>query len=149
MVDILRAIEVKVPADLAGGNEIPNSLLDLAYNNKDTLINGITNHSGASEAERFFYFNILPKLQAHGLADNEKVAGVRYRRSFLNKAGRTLFAELEKKALRAKAKRGEDPPKVGNTVEASAKKQIRTPTEGDVPTLSVGRRGTRPKKKGT
>ena len=55
------------------------------YKNRDKLINGVTNAANASEAETFFYHNVCPKLQVHGLADNEKVAGVRYRRSFVSR----------------------------------------------------------------
>jgi hypothetical protein len=85
------------------GKDVTRSLFSVANSNKDSLINGSTNAGSASALEHFFYFNIFPKLQAHGLADNEKVAGVRYRRSFLNKAGRALFANYERRTLLAKA----------------------------------------------
>ena len=50
--------------------------------------------------------------QAHGLADNEKVVGVRYRRSFLNKAGLALVAEMDKRVIDHK-KKGANAPIVG------------------------------------
>jgi hypothetical protein len=102
LIEVLRAIEIKIPPEFAGGKEATSNLLSISYNNKDTLINGVTNHISGDAIDSFYYFNIFPKLQAHGLADNEKVAGARYRRSFLNKAGRALFAEMEKRSLLAK-----------------------------------------------
>jgi len=54
LIDVLKAIEIKVPADLAGGNEVTMNLLDVAYGNRDTLINGVTNAMNASPAEVFF-----------------------------------------------------------------------------------------------
>lgn len=115
LLNILRDIEIKVPAKLTGGEEITRSLLNISFNNKDFLINGITNHSGASALELFYYFNVLPKLQAHGLADNEKIAGVRYRRSYLNKAGQALFAALEKERLLSEVKSDQIAPNRENT----------------------------------
>lgn len=113
LLKVLRAIEIKVPAKLAGGKELTTDLFSLSYNNKDTLINGITNHINSGDAENFFYFNILSKLQAHGLADNEKVPGARYRRSYLNKAGQAFFASYERAILLAKEKR--DAEKIDST----------------------------------
>lgn len=106
LIDLLKAIEVKIPENLAkDGKEVISNLLNIAYNNKDILINGITNEASCSDIAQFYYFNILPKLQAHGLAENEKVAGARYRRSFLNKKGQALFAAIEKRALLKKKKK--------------------------------------------
>lgn len=105
LVDLLKAIEVKVPENITDdGKEVTSNLFVIAYNNRDTLINGITNQASSSDVEQYFYYNILPKLQAHGLADNEKVVGARYRRSFLNKKGQALFAAIEKRALLKKKK---------------------------------------------
>lgn len=96
---VLRAIEVKIPASLANGAESKADLLTLFYENKETLVNGVTNASGASEAQAFFYFNVCPKLQVHGLIVNEKVPGVRYRRSAVSALGTTFLAEMERRLL--------------------------------------------------
>jgi hypothetical protein len=104
LMKVLRAIEIKVPAKLTGDKEITSNLLKIALIQRDRLTNGVTNHMGMSEIDQFLYFNILPKLQNHALADNEKVAGVRYRRSYLNKKGQMLLAELDRTSLLAKAK---------------------------------------------
>jgi hypothetical protein len=107
LLDVLKAIEVTVPAKITKDQDVVRSLFSIAYNNRDRLINGVTNAAFATDSESFFYFNILPKLQAHGLADNEKVAGAKYRRSFLNKKGQAFFAAVEKRILRKRRKKGQ------------------------------------------
>ncbi len=94
--NILKEIEIKIPANLAEGKETTLSLLDIFYINKDTLINGVTNAASASPAESFFYHNVCPKLQVHGLITNEKVPSVRYRRSYVSSAGNAFLAQLER-----------------------------------------------------
>jgi hypothetical protein len=96
---VLRAIEVKIPASLANGKETKIDLLNLFYGNKDTFINGVTNAAGTSEAETFFFYNVCPKLQVHGLTVNEKLAGARYRRHAITREGSAFLAEMERKLL--------------------------------------------------
>lgn len=100
--EILLAIEVKIPANLADGKETKTDLLTLFYNNKDTLINGVTNAANASEAENFFFFQVCPKLQVHGLSLNEKVPGARYRRCAVSPQGQSFLAEMERRILASK-----------------------------------------------
>ena len=94
---VLRAIEVKIPAKLSNGTESTQDLLNLFYYNKEVLINGVTNGYNANEAETFFYTNVCPKLQVHGLTLNEKVAGVHYRRSSVTPFGHEFLADIEKR----------------------------------------------------
>ena len=96
---ILKAVEIKIPASLADGKEIKIDLLNLFYGNKDVLINGVTNAVNASESEIFFYHNVCPKLQVHGLTVNEKVPGARYRRSYVSAFGSAFLAQMEKRVL--------------------------------------------------
>jgi hypothetical protein len=104
LLEVLRAIEIKIPANISGdGRETTIDLFSLVYGNRDTLISGVTNAMNASEAESFFFYSIIPKLQAYGLADNQKEPGYKFRRAFLNKRGQALFAGIEKKILLAKA----------------------------------------------
>jgi hypothetical protein len=103
LLALLEAIEIKVPAALTDdGEEAQSNLLEVAFQFRDSLINGVYNRQGMTDPARFYYFNILPKLRAYGLADNEAVEGVRYRRSFLNQAGMSLLAKLERKRLLSK-----------------------------------------------
>lgn len=101
---ILSGIEIKIPAILAKGKEKTVDLLTIFFGNKDILINGVTNSIQASDAESFFYHNVFPKLQVHGLAINEKVPGVRYRRSCVSPAGSAFLAQLERTFLLADKK---------------------------------------------
>jgi hypothetical protein len=96
LLKVLRAIKIKVPRGLCGGKEeVTIDLFSLVYNNRDTLVTGVTNSANSSEAERFFFFNVIPKLQVHGLADCKQDTGLKYRRGFLNKEGQALFATME------------------------------------------------------
>lgn len=97
---ILAATQVKIPANLTGGEEDSTaSLLTLFVNNQDTLVSGVTNKYGAADDETFFYYSVCPKLQVHGLVDNEKVVGVQWRRSYVNKSGSDFLAYLHREKL--------------------------------------------------
>jgi len=97
---VLRSIQIKIPADISpDGAESSMNLFDIFYGNKETLISGVTNANGAGEVESFFYFNVCPKLQVHGLTENEKVPGVRYRRYAVSKLGNALLADTERTLL--------------------------------------------------
>lgn len=50
----------------------------------------------------FLYSKIAPKLQVHGLMDNEKIAGVRYRRAFVTRYGLEVLAECERRVTASK-----------------------------------------------
>jgi hypothetical protein len=98
---LLQAIHIKVPKDIHESNkEIEHDLLNIFYGNKDTLITGVTNRTNASPAEQFFYFNVCPKLQLHGLTINETVPGVNYRRSQVSELGRWFLATMDKEQIR-------------------------------------------------
>jgi hypothetical protein len=101
--DILNEIEVVIPAEVSSTKEEKKrSLLQLFVNNKDVLIAGITNEIGADDVDAFYYYNVFPKLQVHGLSENEKVAGVRYRRSYVNKYGQSFLAWGERRQIAKK-----------------------------------------------
>ena len=96
VIELMNVTEVKIPETVAGKGNMKRTLLDLLYANQNSLINGVTNAVGVREVESFLYHNVVPKLMVHGLADNEKVAGARYRRSCLNSHGIAVLAELER-----------------------------------------------------
>lgn len=102
LTEILRATEVTVPADIANGKELKTDLLSIVQTSKEYLITGVSNRSDGSPSAKFYFFKVLPKLQTHGLADNEKVTGALYRRSFLNKQGCAFVAEMERRLVRSK-----------------------------------------------
>ncbi len=107
LLDILTEIEVVIPAALTSAKEESKmSLLELLLGNKDVLVSGVTNAYGAGDVAEFYYHNVYPKLQIHGLSDNEKVVGAKYRRSFVNKDGQKFLAWLERRRI-ANKKRDE------------------------------------------
>jgi hypothetical protein len=59
-------------------------------------MNGVTNQIGQSDSSSFAFFTLCPKLQTHEIVENEKVAGVRYRRYAITKKGIAFFAFLDK-----------------------------------------------------
>lgn len=54
----------------------------------------------------YLYFTISPMLKVHGLMENEKVTGVKYRRYVITDKGAKLLAYVEKnKVKRVKEKK--------------------------------------------
>ena len=131
LLDVLRAIKVKVPGKLAGQDkELEMDLFTLVHNNRDTLISGVTNAMNSSEVESFFFYTIIPKLQAYGLADNQKEPGYKFRRASLNKKGQTFFAEIEKKILLAKTAAAKNATTEATAAKTMTDKGSRSPAVG-------------------
>lgn len=102
LVVVLKSIKIKIPTSVSSEEEeFELSLFQLLENCKDSLIVGITNKLNISEKQSFLYFNICPKLQVHGLVENEKVAGVQYRRFAITRKGLDFLAYIEKQKLLA------------------------------------------------
>lgn len=99
---VLQGIEITIPATVTKGKELESDLLNIFINARDTLITGINNRHDANEYITFLYFNIAPKLIAHGLMDNEKVASVQWRRSFVSKKGLDFLAYYDRRAADSK-----------------------------------------------
>ncbi|EOX4256060.1 DUF4062 domain-containing protein [Vibrio cholerae] len=103
LIEVLNAIEVKVPSKLSNGESDVNvSLLSAFQNKKESIITGVTNRLHSTDLESFLYFNVCPKLQVHGLVVNEKVASVQWRRFAITQKGIELLAHLDKQKLLAK-----------------------------------------------
>jgi hypothetical protein len=101
LVDLLGSTKVDLTylkQKLEDGAKLPNevSLLDLAISFKDRLMSGVTNEYGIGQIDSFIFFTVCPKLQTYDLVQNEKVAGVRYRRYSVTKKGTQFFAYIEK-----------------------------------------------------
>lgn len=104
IAEILSHIPVTIPGTITSSEkDEENSLLDIFYNTRSSLIRGITNASAsANDTTRFLYFNICPKLQIHGLTANEKITGVKYRRYFVTPLGLQVLAHIEKESIASK-----------------------------------------------
>ena len=97
---VLDNIKVKVPDSVsAQDKEFEMTLFELFNNCKDKLVTGVTNRINISDTDSFLYFNVCPKLQIHGLVENEKVASVQYRRFAITKKGIQFLAYIEKKKV--------------------------------------------------
>jgi len=116
LIDLLSSTEVdlkqiKQKVDYAANLPDEMSVLDLAVLFKDMLMAGITNQSGMGQVDSFIFFTLCPKLQTYELVQNEKVAGVKYRRYSVTKRGIQFFAYVEKmihkKTLQIQAKEAE------------------------------------------
>ncbi|MGI2115486.1 DUF4062 domain-containing protein [Shewanella frigidimarina] len=97
---ILDSVEIKIPPKVVNGKEnVVQTLFTLFINVQETLVTGVTNQSQQDEAVYFLYNNVCPKLQIHGLVQNEKVASVRWRRFSITKKGQEFLAHIEKQKL--------------------------------------------------
>ncbi|MFZ3192936.1 MAG: DUF4062 domain-containing protein [Moraxellaceae bacterium] len=102
---ICAAIEITVPAAfLEIDTDHNTNLLDLFYASKESFIKGITNRLNQHESTYFLYNNICPKLQIHGLMQNEKVSGAQYRRFAITKKGEEYLAYIERAHILSKKK---------------------------------------------
>lgn len=71
-------------------------LASIFFGTRNYIINGITNASSVSDGEVFLYQHVCPILKIYGLVENEKVAGVRYRRYGITEKGLDLLAYMDK-----------------------------------------------------
>lgn len=100
--DTLSKTKINLPKDLAESDEdIEITLLKAFDVAKNPLITGVTNRNTMSDYHRFVFYNISPKLQIHGLVDNEKVAGVQYRRCYVTSLGLKFLAYLENSKMKS------------------------------------------------
>ena len=98
--NVLGEVMVKFPENISGPDREANvPLLQVLIASKEKLVTGVTNSPNAGMTERFLYYSVVPKLQIHSLAENEKVSGVRWRRGFLSKEGLNLLAWLEREEM--------------------------------------------------
>lgn len=105
----LLEIKLTVPGNLVGGEDEERTVLDVFFANRDIFVRGITNRAGIGDVEKFFYHNVCPKLQVHGLVSNEKVVGVTYRRYATTDLGNRFLAFLEKSLIaRKKSGKGKE-----------------------------------------
>jgi len=101
LINLLSSMKVDITEAkhyLEKASQVPDevSVFVLALSFKDMLMNGVTNQMGSSDLESFAFFTLCPKLQTYDLVQNEKVAGVRYRRYAVTKKGTQFFAYVEK-----------------------------------------------------
>lgn len=97
---ILDSVEIKIPPKVVNGKEdVVQTLFTLFISVQEILVTGVTNQTQQEEAVYFLYNNVCPKLQIHGLVQNEKVASVRWRRFSITQKGQEFLAHIEKQKL--------------------------------------------------
>lgn len=100
LVTLLKSIKLVIPKSVTESSETTtNDLFSIFINVKDSLVTGVTNQVQQHQSTYWIYENVCPKLQIHGLVENEKVPSVRYRRFAITKKGQALLAHIEKKKL--------------------------------------------------
>lgn len=98
--EVLSKTKINLPKKVTEGDEDVEITLLKAFDvAKDDLITGVFNKTGMSDYHQFVFFNVSPKLQIHGLVDNEKIAGVQYRRCYVTPLGLSFLAYIEKSKL--------------------------------------------------
>lgn len=95
--EVLIAKKITVPADFCGDEkELETNLLRVFVAYQRPLINGITNNIGMEDLAHYLYFTISPMLKIHGLMENEKVTGAKYRRYVISEKGSQLLSYIER-----------------------------------------------------
>lgn len=102
LTKVLSAIEIKIPPNIVDGEkDVTRTLYSLFKSTQESLVTGVTNQIDQHDSVYFLYQNVCPKLQIHGLVQNEKVASVRWRRFSITKKGQDFLAYIEKKKLKS------------------------------------------------
>jgi nucleoside 2-deoxyribosyltransferase len=106
VIDVLKKTYITIPAELnSGGKEEKIDLLSFFIHNNQNLVSGVTNNMNMSDAAQFLFFTVAPKLQIHGLVENEKVAGSSLRRVFVSRFGLEVLAECERTLAQERSER--------------------------------------------
>ncbi|MEQ9868457.1 hypothetical protein BV921_06275 [Pectobacterium odoriferum] len=97
LAEVLNEIKITIPhKKIKSDTDIETNLLNIFVTFKDSFVNGITNDISMNDWDNYLYYIISPLLKIHGLMENEKVTGVRYRRYVATGLGTKLLAYIEK-----------------------------------------------------
>ncbi|MFO4022922.1 DUF4062 domain-containing protein [Enterobacter hormaechei] len=106
LAEVLNEIKIAIPKmHTKADNDIETNLLNIFVTCKDSFVNGITNDINMKDWENFLFYEVSPILKIHGLMENEKVTGVRYRRYVATELGTKLLAYVEKEQIKKIKKR--------------------------------------------
>lgn len=101
LAEVLNEIKIIIPkTQTKADNDIETNLLNIFVTCKDSFVNGITNDINMKDWENFLFYEVSPILKIHGLMENEKVTGVRYRRYVTTELGTKLLAYVEKEQIK-------------------------------------------------
>jgi len=91
---LLRVLDGEKVTFIQSGKQKEQSLLMWFVSARDHFVRGVENRVDASPFESFLFFQVAPKLAIHGLVQDEKVPGVRYRRYKTAKKGNDFLAYM-------------------------------------------------------
>lgn len=94
---IYSEFESKIIAYKIDGLEYKSNLNFFVENYCSTMITGVHNNYGMSEAARLLFYSVMPLLNLHDLADIEPVPKVAYRRFYLTAKGKKYALFLNQK----------------------------------------------------
>lgn len=97
IISLLQGIKITTEVFSDDDTEQEYSLLEIFDGFRDSFITGISNKVGMADDDKILFFNVLPKLQVHGLAALEKVAGVQWQRYRLTQKGLDVLAVIDKR----------------------------------------------------
>lgn len=97
LITLLQKIKITTDVFSDDDSEQEYSLLRIFDGFRDSLITGVSNKVGMDDGDKILFFNVLPKLQVHGLAELQKVAGVQWQRYRLSQKGLDLLAAIDKR----------------------------------------------------
>ena len=117
----------------SNSEKLPDSIsvLDLTLACRDVLMSGLTNQMGMSDVQNFIFFTLCPKLQTYDLVQNEKVAGVKYRRYAITKKGTQFLAYMDKRLHKLNSQnKASAPAKKATKKKSTRKKSTPNKTKG-------------------
>lgn len=99
--EILFETKITLPTGTLGvEKDVNTNLLGIFIACQKSFINGITNDIHMDDNDNYLYFTISPMLKIHGLMENEKVTGAKYRRYVITDKGTKFLAYVEKSKLK-------------------------------------------------
>lgn len=102
LIDVFSNMILKTDRLSTNGEIEEYRMIDVIEAHKGTLIAGINNRMGMTDRQKLFFFNVLPKLAIHDLAENVALQGVQYRLFRINKRGLKFLAYIDKKKFKKK-----------------------------------------------
>jgi hypothetical protein len=98
LINLFKETKIKTTIFNKEGDTKPQekTIFYIIYIFREALVTGVDNKYNASTIATFLFFKILPKLEIHNLAAQEKVAGAQWKNYKLSKRGLEFIAYVER-----------------------------------------------------
>lgn len=100
--DLLIDEQVTFDSKEEGKEPIRKTVLDWFYAARDKLVTGVSNTYSMSKYDNFLFFKLCPKLSIHGLTEDQKVTGAKWRTIKTTKKGNDFLVYLQKTLVASK-----------------------------------------------